>query len=167
MCSCSGLSAIIPFFERTYSVAIRRRTALGVVLEDRALAFNSSASRRGSRMVSVSVIHPCVTRPHGRFKCNGAALKRPNLTCLSVKSLCALWAAYTAAFFYFFIFKFGHTSLTSPTYYGKTTRLQILLRPLEYQRRPGSLWPTDSPIPNFRLETRPTQKTRLRRHDVS
>ena len=132
MCSCSGLSAIIPFFERTYSVAIRRRTALGVVLEDRALAFNSSASRRGSRMVSVSVIHSCVTRPHGRFKCNGAALKRPNLTCLSVKSLCAVWAAYTAAFFYFFIFKFGHTSLTSPTY-GKTTRLQILLRPLEYQ----------------------------------
>src|SRR6266436_1848772 len=62
ICSCSGLIAVVCFLERTYSVAMRRRTALGVVLHERALAFNSRARWRGRRIVSVSVIHLRVTQ---------------------------------------------------------------------------------------------------------
>src|SRR6266850_2843625 len=54
-----------------------------------------------------------------------------------------------------------------PRAYGKATSVQILFRPLEPQRRPGSLWSDDSPRPNLRLETRTTQKTGFRGDDVS
>src|SRR3989442_3150389 len=51
--------------------------------------------------------------------------------------------------------------------HAKTASVQILLRPLEPQRRPGPLRPGHAPRPIIRLETRPAQKARIRGDDVS
>src|SRR6266542_3546971 len=56
---------------------------------------------------------------------------------------------------------------STPLIYAQKTHLPVLFWPLEYQRRSGPLRAARAPGRPLRLETRPTQKARLRCHDVS
>src|SRR5262245_34505886 len=98
--------------------------------------------------------------------------KRFRRSAMFVNAIPGLWLSITIATrlaYHFFRFQPGLEPRSFTALYGETetTDLQILLWPLEHQRRTRPVRPVRPSAAAIRLETGSTEKARLRRDDVS